>query len=71
MGRYEDFNRVTLSALEWTFEHLGLEADDGGARALLDEYRRLAMFPEVPRRAGAPRRRSARSRSSPTAIPTC
>ena len=26
MGRYEDFNRVTLSALEWTFEHLKLEA---------------------------------------------
>ena len=26
MGRYEDFNRVTLSALEWCCESLGLEA---------------------------------------------
>ena len=48
MGRYEDFSRVTLSALEWTFESLGLEPDDAARRALLDEYRRLAMFPEVP-----------------------
>jgi 2-haloacid dehalogenase len=47
MGRYEDFNRVTLSALEWTFEHLKLEAGDRERRALLDEYRRLALFPEV------------------------
>jgi 2-haloacid dehalogenase len=48
MGRYEDFSRVTQSALEWTFEHLGLEAGDEDRRALLDEYRRLAPFPEVP-----------------------
>ena len=48
MGRYEDFNRVTLSALEWTFESLGLEPGDAERRALLDEYRRLAVFPEVP-----------------------
>ena len=48
MGRYEDFNRVTLSALEWTLESLGLEPGDAGRRALLDEYRRLATFPEVP-----------------------
>jgi 2-haloacid dehalogenase len=48
MGRYEDFNRVTLAALEWTFEHLKLEAGDTERRALLDQYRKLAMFPEVP-----------------------
>ena len=48
MDRYEDFSRVTLSSLEWTFEHLGLEPDDAARRALLDEYRKLAMFPEVP-----------------------
>src|SRR5690349_23676244 len=48
MGRYEDFNRVTLSALEWTFEHLKLEAGDAQRNALLDEYRKLAVFPEVP-----------------------
>lgn len=48
MGRYEDFSRVTQSALEWSFESLGLEADDAARRSLLDEYRRLATFPEVP-----------------------
>jgi 2-haloacid dehalogenase len=48
MGRYEDFSRVTLSSLEWTFEHLGLEPGDAERRALLDEYRKLATFPEVP-----------------------
>src|SRR5258706_2999184 len=48
MGGYEDFSRVTASALEWTFEHLGLEPGDADRRALLDEYRRLAMYPEVP-----------------------
>jgi 2-haloacid dehalogenase len=48
MGRYEDFSRVTLAALEWSFEHLQLQADEQAKRALLDEYRRLAPFPEVP-----------------------
>jgi 2-haloacid dehalogenase len=48
MGRYEDFNRVTLAALEWTLESLGIEAEDAAKRALMDEYRKLAVFPEVP-----------------------
>jgi 2-haloacid dehalogenase len=48
MGRYEDFNRVTLSALEWSMESLGLEDSGEAQRALLDEYRKLAVFPEVP-----------------------
>jgi len=48
MGRYEDFSRVTLSALDWSFEHLQLEPDEQAKRALIDEYRRLAVFPEVP-----------------------
>ena len=48
MGRYEDFSRVTLSALEWSFESLRLEPEDAQRRALLDEYRKLAVFPEVP-----------------------
>jgi 2-haloacid dehalogenase len=48
MGRYEDFSRVTAASLEWTLEHLGLEADEGARRSLTDEYRRLAVFPEVP-----------------------
>ena len=49
MGRYEDFSRVTLAALEWTLESLGPRRPTRRERsALLDEYRRLAMFPEVP-----------------------
>ena len=48
MGGYEDFNRVTLSALEWALESLALEAGEAQRRSLADEYRRLAMFPEVP-----------------------
>src|SRR5258705_2099177 len=48
MGSYEDFSRVTHSALEWTFESLAIEPDDLARRALLDEYRKLAVFPEVP-----------------------
>jgi 2-haloacid dehalogenase len=47
MGRYEDFNGVTLAALEWCFESLGLEASAQARDALLQEYRRLAPFPEV------------------------
>jgi 2-haloacid dehalogenase len=47
MGRYEDFSRVTLSALEWAFESLGLVPEDRQRLALLDEYRRLAMFPDA------------------------
>lgn len=47
MGRYEDFDRVTLAALEWSMESLGLEGTQDSVRALLDEYRRLAVFPEV------------------------
>ena len=48
MGRYEDFSRVTRSALEWSVESLGLEAHEAHLRELMDEYRRLAAFPEVP-----------------------
>jgi 2-haloacid dehalogenase len=48
MGRYEDFSRVTAAALDWALDGLALEADDGARRALADEYRRLATFPEVP-----------------------
>ena len=48
MGRYEDFSRVTRVSLEWAVESLGLEASEEGLRSLQDEYRRLAVFPEVP-----------------------
>jgi 2-haloacid dehalogenase len=48
MGRYEDFSRITESSLEWAFESLGIEPGDAQRRALVGEYHRLAMFPEVP-----------------------
>ena len=48
MGRYEDFSRVTAASLDWTFESLGLGDEEAPRRALIDEYRKLAMFPEVP-----------------------
>jgi len=47
MGDYEDFNRITLSALEWALESLRIEADEPARRSLLEEYRRLEVFPEV------------------------
>jgi 2-haloacid dehalogenase len=47
MGRYEDFSRVTRSALEWSLEYLQIEAEENALRALTDEYRGLATFPEV------------------------
>ena len=48
MDRYEDFQRVTVSSLDWATESLGLDADDTAKRLLVAEYRRLAPFPEVP-----------------------
>ena len=48
MGRYEDFSRITASSLEWSLESLGIETDESARRALLEEYRKLATFPEVP-----------------------
>jgi len=48
MERYEDFDRVTRASLDWALESLVLEADDAARRSLIEEYRRLATFPEVP-----------------------
>lgn len=48
MGRYEDFDRVTRAALEWALDSLGIEADEAAQRAMIEEYRKLATFPEVP-----------------------
>jgi len=70
MGRYEDFNRVTLSALEWTFEHLKLEPGDAQRHACWRNTASLRRF----RRSRPPSRRwrcTVRWRSSPTAIRTC
>ena len=48
MGHYEDFNRVTAESLDWAITSLAIVAGEGAKQALVDEYRRLAMFPEVP-----------------------
>jgi len=48
MGRYEDFDRVTRASLEWALDSLGIEAEEPAQRAMIEEYRRLATFPEVP-----------------------
>jgi 2-haloacid dehalogenase len=50
MRRYEDFSRVTSASLAWAMESLGIDPseNDAACRALIDEYRKLAMFPEVP-----------------------
>ena len=46
-GRHADFWQVTTDALDFTMESLGI--DDGQLRArLLESYRRLRCFPEVP-----------------------
>jgi 2-haloacid dehalogenase len=47
MHRYEDFGRVTEASLDWALESLALQADAGARRSLIEEYRRLALFPEV------------------------
>jgi 2-haloacid dehalogenase len=48
MGRYEDFNSVTAASLDWAIEAQRIVAGEGAKQALMDEYRRLAVFPEVP-----------------------
>src|SRR5678815_5222580 len=48
MGRYEDFNSVTAASLDWAIATQRIVAGEGAKQALVDEYRRLAMFPEVP-----------------------
>jgi 2-haloacid dehalogenase len=48
MDRYEDFNRVTADSLEWAIAAMRIVAGEGAKKALVEEYRRLAMFPEVP-----------------------
>ncbi|AEB11627.1 haloacid dehalogenase type II [Marinithermus hydrothermalis] len=48
MGRYEDFERVTARALEYACAALGVRLEAEGLKALLETYRRLEAFPEVP-----------------------
>jgi 2-haloacid dehalogenase len=48
MGRYEDFESVTRAALAHSCKTLGLHLDGAASQALLEEYRHLATYPEVP-----------------------
>jgi 2-haloacid dehalogenase len=45
--RYVDFARVTEDALRYAAKRLGLALDDAARTTLLDQYLRLATFPEV------------------------
>lgn len=47
MRRYAPFGQLTRDALAYACEALGLACDDARATALLDEYRRLALYPDV------------------------
>ncbi|HTS52446.1 MAG TPA: haloacid dehalogenase type II [Burkholderiales bacterium] len=48
MGRYEDFESVTGAALAHCCNTLGLRLDAVAAQALLEQYRHLATFADVP-----------------------
>ena len=48
MGRYEDFGAVTRGALRFACRTLGQALSAAAEQALLDEYLRLAPYPEVP-----------------------
>lgn len=48
MRRYAPFSRVTREALAFACESLQLRLDDNQADALLEEYRRLAVYADVP-----------------------
>ncbi len=47
MGKYEDFEVVTRAALRFACKSLQLALDETSSKALMDEYLRLATFPEV------------------------
>jgi 2-haloacid dehalogenase len=48
MGRYAPFSAVTRDALAYACEALGLPLDDAKTKALMQEYRNLAPYPDVP-----------------------
>lgn len=47
MRRYAPFSQVTREALEYACEFLGLALSTQNAKALMDEYLRLATYPDV------------------------
>ncbi len=48
MGRYVPFAQVTREALAYACEALGLGLDERRSEALMNEYRNLALYPDVP-----------------------
>jgi 2-haloacid dehalogenase len=48
MGRYENFESITRSALLYSSQALGLSLSEPSARALMQQYLRLETYPEVP-----------------------
>jgi 2-haloacid dehalogenase len=48
MGRYVPFAQVTQEALEYSCALLGLVRGPEATASLMEEYRRLAAYPEVP-----------------------
>lgn len=48
MRRYVPFLQLTRDALGYACEALALACDESQAAALMDEYRRLALYPDVP-----------------------
>jgi 2-haloacid dehalogenase len=47
-SRYQPFWELTRSALRYAAERLGLALDASGEERLMNEYRHLSAFPEVP-----------------------
>jgi 2-haloacid dehalogenase len=56
-GQYQDFWRCTAAALEFACDTLGLAADESARAALLQEYLRLEVWPDVPQALGELRER--------------
>ncbi len=48
MGRYEDFEAITASALRFSCAALGLDWTPQASAALMEQYLHLAPYPEVP-----------------------
>ena len=49
MRRYAPFSQVTGDALQYACSSLGLPLDKSRSDALMEEYLRLAVYPDVPR----------------------
>jgi 2-haloacid dehalogenase len=59
MRRYAPFSQVTREALEYACAALGLALDADRRETLMQEYRRLAAYPEVPAALAAMKARKA------------